>query len=392
MTADGQAVSNKPLWSRPPIILAMLTLSAVVGFIVVGRLINLYRQHQRDMASHFYQLGAREQKGGSPQRAAEDFRAALMFDPDNDQIQLSLGRALSDTGQLGEAQAYLSTLWERSPQDSSINLALARLAARQGNLDDAVRYYHNAIYGVWTSDPDTNRRQTRFELIEFLLHRHAYALAQSELIALAPLLPPDPQLHLRAAAIFAEIQDYVSALAEYQTALRKDPQNHAALLGAGEAAFELGQYRTAHKYLQAAVNGSPSDAHARQLLETASLILASDPYRHGISDAERNRRIEAAFNQAGQRLDFCAQKSGIDLSGDRSGTTASADLASLKSQWLQMKPRLRHMNRQPESDLPNAAMDMVSQIEQRTAKQCGNPEGLDLALLLISRDQAGVDR
>jgi tetratricopeptide (TPR) repeat protein len=383
-----EAAAHKPLVSRRPLISAMLVVLAVLGFVVVSRLVSLYHSHQKVLAQRIYQQGLAEQRAGKYEHAIEDFRAALIYDPDNDQIQLNLARALRDTGRLNEAESYLLTLWERTPQDSAINLALGRLATRRGNIEDALRYYHNAIYGVWKSDPESNRRMARFELIEFLLQQNALAEAQSELIALLPSLPGDPLLRLRVADQFARAQDYSHALAQYQAVLQREHSNAAALLGAGQAAFQLGRYRTAHNYLQAAVNASPPQPQAKALLQTANLILGSDPFRRGISDAERNRRIRGAFNQAGERLDQCALSRGVDLSG----TPASSGLAALKSQWLAMKPKLAHMSRQVESDLPDAIMDLVFQIEQQTQKECGSPEGLDQALLLISRDRAGVDR
>jgi hypothetical protein len=37
-------------------------------------------------------------------------------------------------------------------------------------------------------------------------------------------------------------------------------------------------------------------------------------------------------------------------------------------------------------------MDLIFGIEQQTATLCGEPEGVDLALLLISRGREAVDR
>ncbi len=381
--------AQKPFFRRPPIILALLVILAVLGFVIVGRLVSHYRIYQRTWASEIYRLGLSYQQTGQPERAIDQFRAALIYDPDNDQIQLSLGRALRDTGRLDEAESYLLTLWERAPQDSTINFALGRLAARRGNLDDVLRYYHNAIYGVWKSDPEANRRMARFELIDFLLQKNAHTEAQSELIALLPTLPPDAGLHIQVADLFMRAQDAASALSQYQAALREDRNNSAALFGAGQAAFQLGRYRTAQNYLQSAANASPPEPRAKPQLQTASLVLQSDPFRRGISDAERNRRIRAAFERAGGRLDKCALTNG-GVSADL--TPVSPELASLKSQWSEMKPKLRTMNRQTESDLPDAIMDLVFQIEQQTQKNCGGAEGEDLALLLISHDRAGVDR
>jgi tetratricopeptide (TPR) repeat protein len=383
-----EAAGHKPIVSRRPLVSAILVVLALLSFVVVSRLVNLYHRHQKELAQRIYQHGLAEQQAGKFEGALEDFRAALVYDPDNDQIQLNLARTLRDTGRLTEAESYLLTLWERTPQDSAINLALGRLAARRGNIEDALRYYHNAIYGVWKSDPESNRRMARFELIDFLLQRNALSDAQSELIALLPTLPDEPLVRLRVADMFARAQDFSHALTQYQVVLQKEHGNAAALFGAGQAAFQLGRYRTAHTYLLSAVNASPPHPQAKPLLQTANLVLGADPFRRGISDAERNRRIREAFNRAGERLDNCGLSRGVNLSSAQ----ANSDLAALKSQWLAMKPKLSHMSRQMESDLPDVMMDLVFQIEQQTQKECGSPEGLDQALLLISRDRAGVDR
>ncbi len=373
---------------RRPVVLAILVTLTILGFMIVGHLVSGYRVRQKQLAQKLYRRGVNAQRAGNPDRALEDFRAALTYDPDNDQLQLSLGRALRDTGRLDEAEAYLLTLWERTPQDSTINLALGRLAARRGDVQEALRYYHNAIYGVWKSDAEANRRMARLELIEFLLQQNALAEAQSELLALVPTLPRDPQLHVRVAQLFARAQDYAHALSQYQAALKEDRDEPTAMLGAGQAAFQLGRYRTAQTFLHSAAADATAESTAKPLLDTANLILASDPYRRGISDAERNRRIRSAFDFAGERLNKCVLSRGVDLNG----TPSANDLASLKAEWTAMKPKLRYMNRQFESDLPDQAMDLVFRIEQQTEKDCGPPEGADLALLLISRDRAGVDR
>jgi tetratricopeptide (TPR) repeat protein len=378
---------QKPFFRRPPIILGLLVVFAIVGFLIVGQLVSVYRVRQREWAGEIDRLGLSYQQTGQLDRAVEQFRAALIYDPDNDQIQLSLGRALRDTGRLDEAESYLLTLWERRPQDSTINLALGRLAARRGNIEEALRYYHNAIYGGWKSDSDANRRMARFELIDFLLQKSDRADAQSELIALVPALPNEVGLHIHVGDLFMRAQDPASALSQYQAALHEDRNNSAALFGAGQAAFQLGRYRTAQSYLQSAAEAS--EPRAQVQLQTANLVLQSDPFRRGISDAERNRRIRLAFERAGERLDKCRLTNG---GGNTDLTPVSSGLASLKSEWVNMRPKLKTMNRQTESDLPDTLMDLVFQIEQQTDRACGTPEGIDLALLLISRDRAGVDR
>ena len=365
--------------------IASLAILAVLAFLFVNRLVNRFGEQEKALARHLYEQGLAEQNAGRPEGAIEDFRAALTYSRDNFQYQLSLARALRDTGRTDEAETYLISLWEHSPQDGAVNLALGRLAARQRLLDKTLQYYHNAIYGVWASDADTNRLNAWFELIEFLLRQHAYPQAQAELITLAAELPPHPDLHLRAADLFARAQDYDHALVEYQRVLRFDRGNAAALAGAGEAAFSLGRYRAAQRYLQSAARLSPGDTQASQLLQTSNLIFDADPFSHRLSSTERNRRIRAAFSQAGERLDSCAQSKAIDLKTE----SAPSDLPALRERWGEMKTKLKRLS---EDDTADAAMDLVFEIEQETSKECGAPSGLDQALLLLAQSPAGTDR
>ena len=231
-------------------VLMVLTLAAVAAFAAVSHLVARFNANQQSRGRRLYSQGMADLNAGAADRAIEEFRAALTCDRANPQYQLSLGRALRDTGRLDEAESYLESLWQRTPEDGTINLALARVAARRGSVDDALRYYHNAMYGVWSTDPEANRRDARLELVEFLLRKGADAQAQSELVALAAFLPPDPALHLRAAVLFAQDQDYPDALAEYERVLRLDHGNSTALAGAGEAAYHGGRYRTAERYLR----------------------------------------------------------------------------------------------------------------------------------------------
>lgn len=384
---------------RTPFVLAALIATTVLGFAAVSRLVTRLKANEKRIAYHAFEAGMAAYQSNNPDRALDDFRVALSYDRDNPTYQLSLARALRDTGRLNESEAYLVHLWEGSPQDSTINLALARLAARRHSVDDAIRYYHNAIYGVWGSDPDRNRRQTRFELIDFLLEQKAFPQAQAELVALTQVLPPDSSVHLSVANRFREAQDLPSALTQYEVTLKLDHKDPLALAGAGQTAFQLGRYSTAEKYLKRAAEVNPKDDELRQQMESAQLILATDPFLRHISDAERNRRLVSAFTHAGERLKTCAQQLQIELppvSAKRvaapTPVPATGSLADLWNRWNADGTALRQLNSASAADLPDMLMDVVTQIEQETSQQCGQPSGTDLALLLISRDREAVDQ
>jgi tetratricopeptide (TPR) repeat protein len=407
-------------------LLLVLTVGAAAGFAAVGHLVTRYNLNQQARGRKLYYLGVADTGAGRYEDAISAFRAALSCDPTNPQYQLSLARALRDSNdprRLDEAESYLLTLWQSSPQDAAVNLALARVAAHRGAIEDAIRYYHNAMYGVWNTDPDGNRNRARIELIQFLLQKHALAQADSELIALAAALPPDPPAHLEAAQLFEAAQDYSGALAQYQVVLHFEPENPAALAGAGQAAYRAGSYTLAARYLRSATQVDPHNEEAKKLLDLTELILASNPFHGHISDAERNRRITTDFVQAEDRLILCANQTGVDLGipkNDNSSNDASnsskpdasnnaksepnsnsknanapnpppSPLPSLQARWMAAKEELKLLRSPAETDLPDAIMDVVFQIEQQTASICGQPQGRDLALLMISqkREAAG---
>jgi tetratricopeptide (TPR) repeat protein len=377
----------KTLARRPPVILTGLLVIAILGFIGVNHLVTRFHEQQKALARRMFRRGESEVAAGNREHAIDSFRAALAYDRGNDLYQLNLARALRDTGRTEESRAYLITLWERKPEDSTINLALARLAARQNFLDDALRYYHNATYGVWPANGEKSRRDAQFELIEFLLRDNAVPQAQAELITMSTALPTDADYHLRLGKFFSRAQDSEHALAQFQQVLRLNRENAAALAGAGQAAFELGHYRSAQQYLQQATRSNPDDSASRQWLLQTDLILRTDPYERRIPAAERERRVQTAFELSGKRLDDCMTAKGLTVNP----ISTTGDLETLKSRWLEMKSKLSR-GRRPDSDANDAAMDLVFQIEQTSSRQCGAPNGEDSALLILAQDRDGVEQ
>jgi len=376
----------KPFTSRRPAVLAGLTILAVVGFVGVGHLVKRFQEQQKALARHLYRQGLTEQQTGKLELALEHFRAALDYDPDNFQYQLSLARTLRDSGRTEEAEAYLISLWERAPQNGAVNLALGRLAARQEHIDKVIQYYHNAIYGVWDSDPEQNRLNTWFELVEVLLRLNARPQAQAELMALSASLPPRPESAMRAADLFLQLQDYDHALAEYRRVVQLDHTNAKAAAGTAQAAFKMGRYRTAEHYLEIASKANPHDAQIADMLQTSKLVLQQDPFSRGLSVQERSDRIHIVLKQAGDRLETCMPASGAEANVPQQ----SNNLSQLKMQWVQMNRRLRRLGTAGESGLGDEVMDLVLQIEQQTTNCPRTVQ--DQALLLLAQSRAGVEQ
>jgi tetratricopeptide (TPR) repeat protein len=370
--------------AREPVILALLSALAVLSFLAVGGLSRMYHAQQQALGNRWFTRGTADLKDGHFDRAVGDFRAALRYSRDNYDYQLNLAQSLIGLNRTDEAYAYLINLWDREPENGLVNLELARIAAKKGENERALRYYHNAIYAIWPGDQEAQRRNTRLELIEYLLGIHARAQAQSELIALAANLGDDPSLHQLVGDLFLQAQDYEHALAEYRLTLKSDHHNPAALAGAGVAAFELGRYSLAQRYLQVAVALNSDDKQSTDILKTTELVLQMDPFRRQISADQRNRIVIEAFASAGERLKSCSAT--VNPSGSNSSETVEQSLAD---GWAKMQPKINERDLRRDPDLAEGAMDLVFEIERETKIACGAPTGTDLVLLLISKLHEG---
>jgi len=380
------------LWrlERETLVVASIVLLALF-FAITGFVVQRYHATQKALGGHWYQRGEAALKANQPLKAVDAFHTALVYSRDNGAYQLRLAEALVKANRLSEAEVYLRTLWVREPGNGTVNLELARLAARRGDVSEAIRYYNNAIFGSWDSDPLDHRLETRMELCQFLLSKGERTQAESELIALTALeriLPPDAALHARIGSMFLQVQDYRRALQEFQLALKLKPNTPGAWAGAGEASFETGNYAEARRYLEKAVSQNPQDLPAAQQLEISKLILSLDPFARWISQRERSRRTVAAFNQARVRVEQCAQSRGINLQAKQ----ATDPLPSVYAEAKKMRPKANERSLRRDPDLIPNVMDLVFRMEEQAQQTCGVPPDPDRALLMIARTRGATER
>ena len=364
--------------TREPITLAVLLLLTGVLFAMVGGLSRLHEAKQEALAQEWWERGTANMKAQKYAEAVIDFRTVLLYRRDNEDYVLNLAEALLGNGQLDEANAYLTSIWERQPENGLVNLELAHIAEKKGENESAVRFYHNAIYAVWPTTEESERRNARFELVELLLRNNDRTQAQAELIALAANVSDDPATEVRIGSLFLEAQDHAHALSEFELGLATDQENAAALAGAGRAAFELGRYAPATRYLQRAVAANSNDKDSATLLRIARLVVEMDPYRQQKKAKEREQAVVDAFAVAGKRLTACNAKG--------SGT----EQQMLAQKWAGMKPSVTPRNLRSNPDMMDNVMALVFRVERQTQDACGAGSDADAALLLIARNHEGV--
>jgi tetratricopeptide (TPR) repeat protein len=365
------------LLRREPLILMALSAIAAVFFTLVVFLSKSYQRQQEKLGRDLSNRGSQEFQLHHFDTAALDYRAALHYSRDNPIYQLHLAQALAALNRPDEAYTYLQDLLERQPNDGTVNLALAHIEIARGKMDQAVRYFHNAIYGNWPDNQDASRRKAWLELIQLFLNNQSLPQARAELIALSSSLPEDPRSHQEIADLFFRAEDYEHALESYQAILKTNERDESTLFGAGRSAFAFGRYALAESYLQDLLRVNPQNAEAVQLLQTSDLVIKYDPFTRRLSDTERSQRVLQAFAVAGKRIQSCLAP----------GQTAATNLSSLASRWSDLKTKLNPTLLRREAPLRDSTMDLVFAIEQQTDQQCGTATGDDLALLLISQDR-----
>lgn len=380
--AKSSASDSQLSWysAREPLIIVALSAAAIAFFFAVLALSRFFESRQSARADQYFQQGTLDLRNHRPDLAVNDFHAALTYSRDNYTAQLCLAQALLGLNRTEEALQYLVNLWQREPENGMVNFELARIYAEKGDATQALRYYHNSIYAIWNADQDPVRRSARLELINFLLARQMHGQAEAELIALESSLPQDSELITKVAGLFMQVPDYQRALTLFIRSLKLKHQNPDALAGAGQAAFELGQYKTSQRYLKSAVAANASDTTSGQLLETARLVIQLDPYNMRLSSSRRAANVKDAVRSAAARLSACM----ANLSPSNS---ASSGLQTLSTRLSQLQLKLRRSAL--DSDTLDQSMSVVFDIEQQTKNVCGPPTGKDLALLLISREQEG---
>jgi tetratricopeptide (TPR) repeat protein len=371
-TAEGTAIIHREMLQ-----LGVLILVAIAAFFATRSIAASNSATNLRDAADWYRRGQQALAEGRVADAIDDFRRTMVRNRQYKTYLLALAGALVRNGDDEAAHGVLTALRESLPEDPEINLELARLAARRGNVTEAARFYHNALYAPWPVERTEERRTVRLELIRFLVAHDQPDRALAELLAIAPDLPDEAAAHVRVGELFADAGDDAHALDQFQRALRRDPADGAALAGAGLSAFRLGQYALARTFLRRAP-GARDEVNAAR--DTVEAVLSHDPLATRIGAAERRRRLTADLEYARQRLSECTAA--------RNTATSRTDEADLQREVNQFLGRLEKPALVLDQDTSEAGVDLIDRLAPNIAQACGTTNARDRALALIGRRHA----
>jgi tetratricopeptide (TPR) repeat protein len=373
--------SELPHRSREAVLLVSLLLLLVL-FAFTAFFSRMYKKHIHVLADDWFARGEASFQAGDFKGAAADYRNGLAFSPDNPKFQFHLAKALATAGREEEAKAYFLTLLSEAPGSGEINLELARIAVRQGQMADALRYFQGAIYGEWTGDPVGKRWQVRKEFCEYLMDQGAFRQVEGELIALVDNTPLSDEERLKeVGGLLVRAQLWTRALSVFRSALALNKQDADALLGAGTAAFQLGNYAQALEFFNQLPREKKEHSDVSAMMETSRLVIEVDPFRPGLPLQERAEKAAKAVASAQSRLQDCAGK----LGGWNALPSKADGLQKLHTTVQSLRKDWSAPNLRAHPDRIDAAMAWVFEVEIKSSNLCGTAQDENRALWLLGR-------
>ena len=191
----------------------------------------------------FQQTGDIMKLLGNDPKAAEYYKKAVAVAPNDIELRMAYAKMLDKLGQEDDAvkeynyvltrttdnkeilysleRIYKRKL-EESPNDASVTANLGAIMQKQGNYDEALRYYSKAEY------LDPSNVNTRINVGTLYQEKGDYKTAITAYDSVLILNPENVQANLNKAQSLAKMGDNKAALDIYKKILAKDPSNEAA--------------------------------------------------------------------------------------------------------------------------------------------------------------------
>jgi tetratricopeptide (TPR) repeat protein len=369
-------------------VLLLCVLSLLILFSFTAFASRMYHKKVHTLADDWFASGDERFQAGDFKSALANYQNALVYSPNNPKFQFHLAQAFSAGGHDDQARPYLLALLSESPGSGEVNLQLARNAANNNSLTDALRYYQGAIYGEWPGDPLATRWEIRRELCEYLISKGAIKQATPEVIDLEENTSSDDSAHLKVVGqLLLRTEQWTRAQQVYRSLLTADRFDEEALAGAARSAFELGEFAVAlddFNRLSPERREQPDLAPAHEM---ARRVLTLSPYLAGLSTQVRAQRVANALSMAEVRAEICARQVGESLVETPPRT--DLQIAYATSQTMQTTWDVRDLEKFP--DRLESAMQTTFEIENAATNACGQPVGDNRALWLLGRSRNTVN-
>jgi thioredoxin-like negative regulator of GroEL len=319
-------------------------------------------------AKRHYAKGQKLLAAGSAAAAVDEFRHAHTLERTNRDFDLALASAELTAGADEEAETSLTEILARNSNDGRANFLMARVRLAQDRFDDAVPFYHRAIYGAWKDGTAADKMDARLELADELAQRGRNEELLSELLLLDSQADGHPKLAAKLAGLYLRAGSLARAETAYRAILRESPADADAFAGLGETELIRGEYRIARAAFGGVLKYLPDDARATARIALADQLAEMDPTSRRLGSQEKFRRSSLILTKVVQETVDCA----------KSPDAALPDLLAKAARLQAEKVRSTPSNESAESRL-----EMATEIWKARLKLCTAQPGTDDPLRLL---------
>ena len=203
--------------------------------------------------------------GAGRQDAKSSYTAALEKDPRFIDAQLGLARIAASEGKIEEALRQVTSMLAQSPQNTDAWLFRGDLLRSRSMSEDAEKSYRRAI----EIKPDDV--QSRLRLADLYIVTSKLDAARTEIAAIRKVEPQNLMALYQQAVIYMLEKKYTEARDALQQVRKQAPDHLPSMRLAGVAAYFTGSTVQADRDLSTYLTHFPKDAGARKLLAANSL-------------------------------------------------------------------------------------------------------------------------
>lgn len=283
-----------------------MTFVLVLAFTVTAFLSSAYRRARVSQGHRHYDIGQSLASAGNLEGAAEEYRKALLFLPDEPEYRLSLAVVLVELGKLDEAESHLQELLEINPTDGLVNLMMARIAERRNKTSQAIDYFERAVYGYWPRDKLPQRHAARWELVGLLEKQNHPNAVIGELLQLYANAPDDQAEKSKIGFMLLRYGATSDAVNVFRELVRDHANYVEGHHGLGEAYLDSRDYIAARREFQRAAHLDPNDRDNLNLLALSNSIIELDPDLPRLNAAARFHRSQLILERVLKNLTACS--------------------------------------------------------------------------------------
>ena len=214
-------------------------------------------------AKQHFDYGMALQKDGRWEKAEEQYKIALRFNPADSKSHMNLAVALMAQAKFDEAAPHMEAALRLQPNDGEYNLSYASLLQRLGRGDEAGPHYEAAARLL----PDLP--EAHYNYASFLASTGKANESMSEFQRVVQLKPDYLDVQLRLADALFEKGNFEEAKTHYATALRADPKLAVAHNSLGRLYLAQGQISQAIVQFGEALRLNPDYKEAEENLRVA---------------------------------------------------------------------------------------------------------------------------